>query len=65
MQAAVNPTLSQRLVDMTRLPWIPLDSIKYQPGGGELPQVELKATHDALLKQDQWIVDGFGSLDTV
>jgi adenylate kinase family enzyme len=58
-------TLSQRLAGMTELPWIPLDSIKYQPGGGELPQAEFKAAHDALLKQDQWIVDGFGSLDTV
>jgi adenylate kinase family enzyme len=58
-------TLSQRLAAMTGLPWIPLDSIKYQPGGGEVPHAEFKAAHDALLKQDQWIVDGFGSLDTV
>jgi hypothetical protein len=58
-------TLSQRLADMTGLPWVPLDSIKYQPGGGELPHAEFKAAHDALLQQDQWIVDGFGSLDTV
>lgn len=26
-------TLSQRLADITGLPWIPLDAIKYQPGG--------------------------------
>lgn len=58
-------TLSQCLAHMTGLPWIPLDSIKYQPGGGELPQAEFKAAHEALLQQDRWIVDGFGSLDTV
>jgi adenylate kinase family enzyme len=58
-------TLSQRLADMTGLPWVPLDSIKYQPGGSEVPHTEFKVAHDALLKQDQWIIDGFGSLDTV
>ena len=58
-------TLSKRLADMTDLPWVPLDSLKYRPGGGEVPHPEFKATHDELLKQDQWIVDGFVSLDTV
>jgi adenylate kinase family enzyme len=58
-------TLSQRLAELTGLPWVPLDSLKYQPGGGEVPHAEFKAAHDALLQQDQWIVDGFGSLDTV
>jgi adenylate kinase family enzyme len=58
-------TLSRRLADITGLPWVPLDSIKYQPGGGELPPAEFKAAHDELLKQDQWIMDGFGSLDTL
>lgn len=58
-------TLSQNLADITGLPWIPLDAIKYQPGGVALPHNEFKAAHDQLLQQDQWIIDGFGSLDTV
>ena len=58
-------TLSRRLGDMTGLPWVPLDSIQYRPGGGEVPHTEFKAAHDELLQQDQWIVDGFGSIDTV
>ncbi|MGJ3245559.1 MAG: adenylate kinase [Elainellaceae cyanobacterium] len=58
-------TLSQRLADITGLPWIPLDSMQYKPGGGEVPHAEFKAAHDALLEQDQWIVDGFGSPDTL
>ena len=58
-------TLSQRLADITGLPWVPLDSIKYQPGGGEVPHAVFKAAHDALLQKDQWVIDGFGSLDTV
>ncbi len=58
-------TLSKRLADVTSLPWVPLDSLKYRPGGGEVPHAEFKAAHDALLQQDQWIIDGFGSIDTV
>ncbi|MEM6839356.1 MAG: adenylate kinase [Cyanobacteria bacterium P01_C01_bin.120] len=58
-------TLSQRLAEITGLPWVPLDSIQYQPGGDEVPHAEFKAAHEALFQQDQWIVDGFGSIDTV
>ena len=58
-------TLSRRLAEITGLPWVPLDSIQYQPGGSEVPHAEFKAAHDALLQQDQWIVDGFGSMDTL
>ena len=58
-------TLSRRLAEITELPWVPLDSIQFQPGGSEVPHAEFKAAHDALLQQDQWIVDGFGSIDTV
>jgi len=58
-------TLSKRLAEMTGLPWVPLDSLQYQPGGGEVPHDAFKAAHDALLTQDQWVVDGFGSPDTL
>lgn len=58
-------TLSKRLGELTGLPWVPLDSIQYRPGGDKVPHAEFKAAHDALLKQDQWIVDGFGSMDTL
>ena len=58
-------TLSQRLADITGLPWMPLDQMQYKPGGDEVPHAEFKAAHDKLVQQDQWIVDGFGSIDTV
>jgi adenylate kinase family enzyme len=35
-------TLSQRLADMTGLPWIPLDSLQYRPGGGKCPTPSLR-----------------------
>ena len=58
-------TFSKRLADMTGVPWAPLDLIQYRPGGGEVSHVEFKAAHDDLLQQEQWIIDGFGSLDTL
>ncbi|MGF1495319.1 MAG: tetratricopeptide repeat protein [Elainellaceae cyanobacterium] len=58
-------TLSQHLAEMTGLPWVPLDSMKYKPGGDEVPRAEFKAARDALLQQEQWVIDGFGSLNTV
>ncbi len=37
----------------------------YKAGGGKIPYEDYKAAHDQLLQQDQWIIDGYGSLDTV
>lgn len=58
-------TLSKRLAEMTGLPMVALDRLKYKPGGEEVPYEDYKAAHDQLLQQDQWIMDGYGSLDTV
>lgn len=58
-------TLSNRLAEITGLPLIALDRLKYQPGGKEVPYEAYKTVHDQLLQQDQWIMDGYGSLDTV
>lgn len=58
-------TLSKRLAELTGLPLVALDLLQYKPGGGEVLDSEYKTAHDQLLEQDRWIVDGFGSLDTV
>ena len=58
-------TLSKRLADITGLPLVALDLLQYKPGGVEVPHEEYKATHDRLLQQDRWIIDGFGSMDTL
>ena len=58
-------TLSKRLAAITGLPLVPLDLMQYKPGGDEVPHAEFKAAHDDLLQQEQWIVDGFGSMDTL
>ncbi|NES24586.1 MAG: adenylate kinase [Symploca sp. SIO3E6] len=58
-------TLSKYLAKITGLPLVSLDLMKYKPGGGEVSHAEFKAAHNELLQQNQWIVDGFGSLDTL
>lgn len=58
-------TLSKRLADVTGLPVVALDLLKYKPGGQEVPYAEYKVAHDQLLQQEQWIIDGYGSWDTV
>ena len=58
-------TLSKRLKELTGLPLIVLDLIQYKPGGVEVSDEEYKAAHQEILQQDQWIIDGYGSLDTV
>ena len=58
-------TLSKHLAAKTGLPLIALDLIQYKPGGEEISREEYKKVHDEILQQDRWIVDGFGSLDTL
>jgi adenylate kinase family enzyme len=58
-------TLSKRLAKITGLPLVVLDLLKYDPGGQEVSDEAYKAAHDQLLQQNQWIIDGYGSLDTV
>jgi adenylate kinase family enzyme len=55
-------TLAKRLAAITRLPLYPLDQIQFKPGGGEVPHEEYLKAHEDLLRKDQWIIDGFGSV---
>jgi adenylate kinase family enzyme len=58
-------TLSKRLSQITGLPLYPLDKIKYLPGGAEVPYEDYKRNHEKVLATDQWIIDGFGCIETV
>jgi adenylate kinase family enzyme len=57
-------TLARRLADLTRLPLYPIDLIKFKAGGGAFPQDQYLAAHADLLRRDQWIIDGFGDVDS-
>lgn len=57
-------TLARRLAALTRLPLHPLDMIQYRPGGGQVPHDDYLKTHADLLSRDEWIIDGFGSVES-
>ncbi len=55
-------TLAKRLAERTQLPLYVLDMIQYRAGGGEVPREEFLKAHADLLRQDEWIIDGFGGV---
>ena len=61
-------TLAKRLADLTRLPLYPLDTIQYRIVGDKvphkIPHEEYLKAHADLLRQDEWIIDGFGCVDS-
>lgn len=57
-------TLSKRLSEITNLPLYILDKVQYQPGGTKVPDDEYKRIHKQIIATDQWIIDGFGYLET-
>lgn len=58
-------TLSRQLSELTGLPLYILDKIKYQPGGIEVSPEDYKRAHQQILEADQWIIDGFGCMETL
>jgi adenylate kinase family enzyme len=58
-------TLSRKLSQMTGLPLHVLDKIKYHPGGVEVPQEDYQRIHEEILQTEKWIIDGFGSMETL
>ncbi len=53
-------TLAINLAEITCLPLVILDKIMYQPGGEKNPHSEYLRLHSALLKEEEWVIDGFG-----
>lgn len=58
-------TLSKRLSQITGLPLHVLDKIQYQPGGAEVSPEEYRQNHEQILATDRWIIEGFGSMETL
>ncbi len=55
-------TLARRLAELTRLPLYPLDTIQFRPGGGKVSDEEYSNMHANLLREDKWIIDGYGTI---
>ncbi len=47
---------------LTRLPFYPLDLIQYRVGGSQVPDGEFLKAHAALLREEEWVIDGYGSV---
>jgi adenylate kinase family enzyme len=55
-------TLARRLAELTRLPLYPLDLIQYRVGGGQVSDEAYLGAHAELLRKEEWIIDGYGTL---
>lgn len=58
-------TLSRKIAHLKQLPLHVLDKVQYRPGGIEVPKAEYLSAHRQILATDQWVIDGFGSLETL
>jgi adenylate kinase family enzyme len=58
-------TLSKKLSEIIGLPLHVLDKIQSQSGGIEVSQEDYWRTHEKILATDQWIIDGFGCMETL
>lgn len=56
-------TLARRLAALTGLPLYPLDLIQFT-AEGEVPRAQYLAAHAALLRREEWIIDGYGTTET-
>ncbi|MEH6630234.1 MAG: adenylate kinase [Halopseudomonas aestusnigri] len=57
-------TTSRTLAEITGLPLYALDMFKFASGGREIPHTEYLDSHSQILCNSEWIIDGFGCLET-
>ena len=65
-------TVARRLAELTGLPLVVLDLLEYPEGyrrdrdaGGKISGEEYARLHREILDRDEWIIDGYGSFDSV
>jgi adenylate kinase family enzyme len=57
-------TLAKRLAALTRLPLYVADTMQWGAGGVAVPHEDYLKAHADLLRQDEWVIDGFGCVET-
>jgi hypothetical protein len=55
-------TIARRLAELTGLPLYIVDMMQFRSGGAKVPHHEFLQAHADLLRGDEWIIDGFGSV---
>lgn len=58
-------TLSQQLSQIVDVPLYVLDKVQFKPGGIAVSEQAYQQAHAAILELDQWVIDGFGSMETL
>ena len=57
-------TLAKRLAELTRLPLYVVDTMQWKANGVAVPHNDYLRAHADLLRQEAWIIDGFGCVET-
>src|SRR5580693_6001751 len=55
-------TLAGRLAELTRLPLYSVDRMQFRAGGDAVAHEDYMKAHAELLRQNEWIIDGFGGM---
>lgn len=55
-------TLAQRLALITGLPLHAVNRLRFRDGGGAIPEAEHLAQDAALLREEAWIIEGYGGV---
>ena len=54
-------TLGRQIAAAANLPLHQLDLVQFAAGGAKVPDEEFLRRHSAILAQERWVVDGFGT----
>jgi adenylate kinase family enzyme len=57
--------LCRKLSQALNIPLYPIDRMQWKPGWVAAAHAEIKAQHDSVMAQAQWIVDGWGAWDLI
>ncbi|MEX2963976.1 adenylate kinase [Microbulbifer sp. TYP-18] len=55
-------SLALQLAEATGLPLYSIDKLQYRAGGVQVPHQQYLQSHACLVKQPEWIIDGFGCM---
>jgi adenylate kinase family enzyme len=58
-------TMCRALSATHSLPYYAVDKIQWRPNWVPTPEPEFTRAHEALLSQDRWLIDGYGSWSSV
>lgn len=58
-------TMCKALSAAHSLPYYAIDKIQWRPHWVRAPEAEFTAAHEAILRQEKWLLDGFGSWPSV